>query len=131
MGGTLSTFKLHDDEDTGPKKEDKEENLSKTALKNKKRREAAKKKRDEEEAAGKQENNQSAPQNKNNEYRGAAGLLFNPELEKEKKKINDKLNSIKSLKEMQAQGKQLEKNQLEKLAREAELLEELKKLSVK
>jgi len=128
--GTLSTFKLHDDEDVGPKKEEKDENLSKTALKNKKRREAAKKKREEEDASGKQDSTHSTSKSKNNEYRGAAGLLFDPEVEKKKKKINDKLNSIKTLKEMQAQGKQLEKNQLEKLAREAELLEELKKLTV-
>jgi len=129
--GALSTFKLHDDEDSGPKKEEKEENLSKTALKNKKRREAAKKKREEEDTSGKQDALNAATQFRNNEYRGAAGLLFDPEVEKKKKKINDKLNSIKSLKEMQAQGKQLEKNQLEKLAREADLLEELKKLTVK
>jgi len=130
--GTLSTFKLHDDEDVPPKKEEKEENLSKSALKNKKRREAARKKKDEEEALGKQNSAQTNSQtNKGNEYRGAAGLLFDPEVEKKKKKINDKLTSIKALKDLQAQGKQLEKNQLEKLAREAELLDELNKLTVK
>jgi len=146
--GTPSSFKLHDDEDedcnnkpSGPagqqgNNKDKEDNLSKSALKNKKRREAAKKKREEEEAAtamGQQfdTNNHNQQNSSNNEYRGAAGLLFDPELEKKKKKINDKLMSINKLKDLQAEGKTLEKNQLEKLSREKELLEELKTLSVR
>jgi len=139
--GTLSTFKLHDDEPVNTvinnqnnKKDDggKEENLSKAAQKNKKRREAARKKKEEEEATG---GIHSAPSNHEinnaNEYRGAVGLLFDPEIEKKKKKITDKLNSIAALKELVAQGKTLEKNQLEKLKREAELVAELNKLTVK
>jgi len=139
--GTLSTFKLHDDEpvnnvinNQNNKKDpvqEKEENLSKTALKNKKRREAAKKKREEDEAAGIPPAQDNQENINHNEYRGAAGLLFDPEIEKKKKKINDKLSSIASLKDLQAQGKTLEKNQLEKLSREAELLAELNKLAVK
>ena len=46
------------------------------------------------------------------DYQGAAGLLFDPEVEKKKKKINDKLNSIKGLKQQLAEGKSLEKNQV-------------------
>ena len=38
-------------------------------------------------------------------------MLFDPELEKKKKKINDKLMSINKLKDLQAEGKTLEKNQ--------------------
>jgi len=141
--GTPSTFKLHDDEDAVGKVVDGQnrkkdgtqpENLSKTAQKNKKRREAAKKKRDEEEAAGIVSNG-GAANNANhppadNSYKGAAGLLFDPEKEKKMKKLRDKLASIETLKAQQAEGKTLEKNQLEKLSREKELLDELAKLSV-
>jgi len=138
--GAPSSFKLHDDEDDDRpptnNKPEKEENLSKSALKNKKRREAAKKKREEEESIGNQNHNQNHNNQPNsaadqNQYRGAAGLLFDPELEKKKKKINDKLNSINNLKALQSEGKTLEKNQLEKLSREKELLEELKTLTVR
>jgi translation initiation factor 2A len=165
--GTLSTFKLHDEELPNTKagvyvgkKEEKQENLSKTAQKNKKRREAAKKKKDEEEEEehqqglqqghqqglqqgqqqglqqGRGQTNHTNGQNRHqdkqdkNAYKGAAGLLFDPEKEKKMKKIKEKLDSIQSLKTIQETGKVLEKNQLEKLSREKELLEELRKLTV-
>jgi len=139
--GAPSTFKLHRPEEVSPAPrqqaplvEEKAENLSKTAAKNKKRRDAARKKREEEEAAGiyNAANGTAAvaPNPANNSYKGAAGLLFDPEKEKKMKKIKDKLSSIDGLKEMQKQGKELEKNQLEKISKEAELLAELKKLSV-
>jgi len=139
--GAPSTFKLHRPEEVSPAPrqqaplvEEKAENLSKTAAKNKKRRDAARKKREEEEAAGiyNAANGTAAatPNSANNSYKGAAGLLFDPEKEKKMKKIKDKLSSIDGLKEMQKQGKELEKNQLEKISKEAELLAELKKLSV-
>ena len=38
--------------------------------------------------------------------------MFDPEKEKKMKKIKDKLSSIDGLKEMQKQGKELEKNQV-------------------
>lgn len=137
--GTVSNFRftLHDDDEdsAAPKKGTKEENLSKSALKNKKRKEAAKKKKEEEEvggAANKQDNAAINITNQNtNGYMGAAGILFDPEKEKKKKKINEKLASIQALKKMQTDGKVLEKNQLEKVSREAELLDELKKLSMR
>lgn len=137
--GTLSTFKLHDEEQEKAiaflegKKEEKQENLSKTAQKNKKRREAAKKKKDEEEEenlGNKVQSNGGLSHQDKDSYKGAAGLLFDPEKEKKIKKIKEKLGSIQSLKTLQDQGKPLEKNQLEKLSREQELLDELKKLSV-
>jgi len=147
--GTLSTFKLHDDDDSAvqsvvdaqnnKKNGIQAEPLSKTAQKNKKRREAARKKKDEEEAAGSVSSSSAgaAPQRaaaaapqQDNVYKGAAGLLFDPEKEKKLKKLRDKLNSIQALKDQQAAGKTLEKNQLEKLSREQELLDELAKLTV-
>jgi len=143
--GTPSTFKLHDDDDhtttntsaaagSGPKKE---EALSKTALKNKKKREAAKKRKDEEEEAGGggPDAGEQAPAagggGGSNGYQGAAGLLFDAEKEKKIRKIMDKIKAIEQLKIMQTEGKSLEKNQLEKLSKESELLAELDKLKLK
>ena len=48
----------------------------------------------------------------NSEYQGAAGLLHDPEIEKKKKKITDKLNAIKTLKQQKAEGKKMENNQV-------------------
>ena len=51
-----------------------------------------------------------------------------PEKDKKIRKINDKLTQIAKLKEQVKSGKQLEVNQLEKIKKESELLEELKSL---
>jgi len=143
-GGPVKTFNLHEYQSDNPPQikptnEKKDEDLSKSALKNKRRRENAKKRKDDEDVGGGAEvqngggsqAGQRSAGNRGSDYQGAAGLLFDPEVEKKKKKINDKLNSIKSLKQQQAEGKTLEKNQLDKIAKENELLEELKKLSVR
>merc|ERR1711862_636391 len=120
--GAQSTFKLHDD-DEAPENVKKvaPENLSKSALKNKKRKEAAKNKaktteKDKSDAllAAASMNNQK------NNYQGAAGILADPEKEKKIRKVNDKL----------AEGKSLEKNQIESLSKEQTLLDELKALTV-
>jgi len=146
--GAPSTFKLHDDEDDkkttggsssvtgggGPKTE---EPLSKTALKNKKKREAAKKRKEEDEEAASGGGDPDAGGHQghhvggNNGYQGAAGLLFDAENEKKIRKIMDKIKAIEQLKLMQTEGKSLEKNQLEKLSKESELLAELDKLKLK
>merc|ERR1712098_821813 len=120
--GAHSTFKLHDD-DEAPENVKKvaPENLSKSALKNKKRKEAAKNKaktteKDKSDAllAAASMNNQK------NNYQGAAGILADPEKEKKIRKVNAKL----------AEGKSLEKNQIESLSKEQTLLDELKALTV-
>jgi len=116
-----------------------EDPTSKAALKNKRRRENAKKRKDEEEESpaangGAPQNDTSKQQysgNKGNDYQGAEGLLFDPKVEKKKKKINEKLFSIKTLKQQLAEGKELEKNQLDKISKEKELMEELKELSIR
>merc|ERR1712066_138624 len=66
----------------------------------------------------------------NNKYQGAAGMLADPEKEKKSRKLNDKLSAINKLKDKQAPGEQLEKNQIEKLSKETELLQELKALQL-
>merc|ERR1712059_91174 len=63
-------------------------------------------------------------QNKNNPtpaYQGAAGLLADPEKEKKLRKLNDKIAAIQKLKDKQAAGEVLEKNQLDKLSTENDL----------
>jgi len=138
--GTQSKFKLHDDEEPPQNKQsaliDKQngkynnapvQEMSKSQLKNKKRREAQKNK-------AKNENEQNEqPQTvfvENNSYQGAKGLLSDPEKEKKIRKLNDKIASIQKIKQAQSEGKTLEKNQLEKLTKEKELLDELKALEL-
>jgi len=133
--GAKSTFKLHDDDEDAEniKKNNAPENMSKSALKNKKRKEAAKNKttteKDKEDAlsaaATMNQNN-----NQKNNYQGAAGLLADPDKEKKIRKVNDKLAKIDKLKAQLAEGKALEKNQLDSLTKEAGLLDELKALTI-
>merc|ERR1711881_522954 len=113
--GAQSTFKLHDD-DEAPENVKKvaPENLSKSALKNKKRKEAAKNKA------------------KTTEKDKSDALLAAASMNNEKKirKVNDKLAKIEKLKAQLAEGKSLEKNQIESLSKEQTLLDELKALTV-
>merc|ERR1719234_806742 len=125
--GTQSTFKLHDDEEAPQnlkKNNEKEEVLSKSALKNKKRKEAAKAAKLAEAAipvqrrADDQADALAAAANHAKEIKeatdqGARGILADPQREKKSKKVMDKLAKITKLKEEVARGKQLEKNQLE------------------
>ena len=133
--GTQSTFKLHDDDEApqskqGNKPMESNENLSKSQLKNKKRREAAKIKAKEEQ--GKENNSGVVAQAfvESNSYVGAKGILSDPEIEKKIRKLKDKIASIDKIKQAQAEGKQLEKNQMEKLSKEQDLLDELKALTL-
>merc|ERR1719431_1168059 len=133
--GAQSSFKLHDDDEAPENvKKGTPENMSKSALKNKKRKEAAKNKAKTAEqdktdalAAAASMNQQN---NKKNNYQGAAGILADPEKEKKIRKVNDKLPKIEKLKSQLAEGKTLEKNQLESLSKEQTLLDELKALTI-
>ena len=100
--------------------------LSKTALKNQRKHEAKK--------AAKQEARsdaaptpvpQSAP--RNTVTQSASG---DPEVDKKIKNLKKKLKAIEQLKEQAAAGKQLEKNQLEKIQKETALLQELEDLEL-
>jgi len=151
--GTVSTFKLHDDEEAPQnlKKNDAQpEVLSKSAAKNKKRKEAAKaaklaeaanpvipvQKRSNDQsdalaaAANHAQANKGVTKEVDNSYQGAKGLLFDPQKEKKIRKLNDKLAKIKKLKEEKLGGKELEKNQLEMISKENDVVEELRMLQL-
>jgi len=145
--GTQSTFKLHDDEEAPQnlKKEDgsKPEALSKAAAKNKKRKEAAQAKKlaetaipfqkrsdDQSDALSAAANHAKEIKESSNSYQGAKGLLFDPQKEKKVKKLTEKIAKIQKLKDDKAGGKELEKNQVEMLSREVDLLEELRTLQL-
>jgi len=99
------------------------ENLSKAALKNKKRREAAKNKakaETETNGTASTESVQTNPQ----------GIPSDPDKEKKIRKLNEKIQSIQKIKQAHSEGKPLEKNQIEKLSKEQELMEELEALKM-
>merc|ERR1711874_366955 len=101
------------------------ENLSKSALKNKKRREAAKNK-------AKVETNGAATETvqTNSENNNYQGFLSDPDKEKKIRKLNEKIQSIQKIKQAHSDGKPLEKNQIEKMSKERELMDELEALKL-
>ena len=104
----------------------KGEVLSKSAAKNKKRREAAKKKKAEGENVEVDQKAVNAPE----AVLETSTTTGDPEKDKKIRKLNDKLTQIAKLKEQVKAGKQLEVNQLDKIKRESEFLEELNKLKI-
>merc|ERR1719219_498116 len=106
--------------------EEATENLSKSALKNKKRREAAKiKAKVETETNGAATETVRTNQETNNKEQGA-----DPEKEKKIRKLNEKIQSIQKIKQAHSEGKPLEKNQIEKLSKEQELMDQLEALKL-
>jgi len=125
-GKAKTSTKLHDEDELPENmKDSKSEPLSKSAAKNKKRREAAKKKKAEE---GNVENPNEKAVNSNDKVE--SNLTGDPEKDKKIRKLNDKLMQIAKLKEQVKAGKQLEVNQLDKIKKESEFLEELNKLKI-
>ncbi|XP_051482323.1 eukaryotic translation initiation factor 2A isoform X2 [Apus apus] len=127
-----TSSKLHEDEppqNMKPQSGSSDKPLSKTALKNQRKHEAKKAAKQEAKAEASQEGRQcpaaaSAP-------RGAAPASSgDPELDKKIKNLKKKLKAIEQLKEQAAAGKQLEKNQLEKIQKETALLQELEELEL-
>jgi uncharacterized protein with WD repeat len=57
-------------------------------------------------------------------------VVIDPEVAKKLRKLNDKLSQIAKLKAMQKEGKKLEINQLDKIQKEHEVLDELKALQL-
>ena len=99
------------------------ENLTKSQLKNKKRREVSKNKAAASEVDG---GNKNAPPRQLAEE-------VNVLSDQERKKIrilSNKLESIQKIKQQQAEGKPLEQNQIEKLSREQDILDELNALKL-
>ncbi|XP_078732301.1 eukaryotic translation initiation factor 2A [Lampetra fluviatilis] len=108
-----------------------EKQLSKAALKNLKKREAKK--------AAKQEGGTEAHDDDTAAHIASdakpAGIsttesVHDPDKEKKIKALKKKLKAIDQLREQQTGGKELQKNQLEKMQMEASLLEELEQLEL-
>ncbi|XP_077987578.1 eukaryotic translation initiation factor 2A-like [Glandiceps talaboti] len=123
--------------------QNKPEQLSKSAMKNKKKREAkAKAKLEGDQTDGMSQEkrdaiamaayvmapSQPSPHVQNAPF--SAGGDADPEKDKKIKGLRKKLKQIDKLKEQQASGKQLEKNQLDKLAMEDSILKELGELEL-
>uniref|UniRef100_A0A8C9U3T8 Eukaryotic translation initiation factor 2A n=1 Tax=Scleropages formosus TaxID=113540 RepID=A0A8C9U3T8_SCLFO len=87
--------------------------LSKTALKNQKKREAKK-----------------AAKQVDERVQQSSWGFRDPETDKKIKNLRKKLKAIEQLKEQQAAGKTLEKNQIEKILKESQLLQELEDLEL-
>ncbi|XP_076846915.1 eukaryotic translation initiation factor 2A isoform X2 [Brachyhypopomus gauderio] len=123
------TYKLHEEEPPQNMKPGAagEKQMSKAALKNQKRREAKK--------AAKQENkSDEAPPPESPPASSSQAPVTSshgdPETEKKIKNLRKKLKAIEELKEQQASGKQMQKNQLEKMQKEAQLLKEIEELEL-
>lgn len=109
-----------------------DKSLSKTALKNQRKRDA--KKAAKQEAKTESEAPQSNPAPISNSQSEPSSISQSetssgdPETDKKIKNLKKKLKAIEELKEQQASGKVLQKNQVEKLQKEGQLLKELEQL---
>ncbi|XP_066478159.1 eukaryotic translation initiation factor 2A isoform X2 [Tiliqua scincoides] len=128
-----TSLKLHEDEppqNMRPQSKNSNKPASKTALKNQRKHEAKKVAKQEARAEGSQE---TAPTlQEQNVLHNAVPLVTSgdPEVDKKIKNLKKKLKAIEQLKDQAATGKQLEKNQLEKIQKEAALLKELEDLEL-
>uniref|UniRef100_A0A663E1I2 Eukaryotic translation initiation factor 2A n=1 Tax=Aquila chrysaetos chrysaetos TaxID=223781 RepID=A0A663E1I2_AQUCH len=129
----VTSSKLHEDEppqNMKPQSGSGDKPLSKTALKNQRKHEAKKAAKQEAKAEANQESTQSSASQ--NAPRSAVPTFTSgdPEVDKKIKNLKKKLKAIEQLKEQAAAGKQLEKNQLEKIQKETALLQELEDLEL-
>ncbi|XP_028855909.1 eukaryotic translation initiation factor 2A [Denticeps clupeoides] len=100
--------------------------MSKAALKNQKKREAKKAAKQE----AKSEASQPEPSPSQVTSIPPAATSGDPELDKKIKNVKKKLKAIEELKEQQAAGKPMQKNQIEKMQKESQLLKELEDLEL-
>ncbi|XP_009882683.1 PREDICTED: eukaryotic translation initiation factor 2A [Charadrius vociferus] len=128
----VTSSKLHEDEPPQnmkpPGSSDKP--LSKTALKNQRKHEAKKAAKQEAKADANQQPAQSSASQSAPRSAVPAVTSGDPEVDKKIKNLKKKLKAIEQLKEQAAAGKQLEKNQLEKIQKETALLQELEDLEL-
>lgn len=127
-----ASSKLHEEEPPqNMRPGSNEKSLSKSALKNQRKREAkkaAKQEAKESDPAPCSNNTQSEPEPSSaSQSEPSSG---DPETDKKIKNLKKKLKAIDELKEQQASGKVLQKNQVEKLQKEAQLLKELEQLTL-
>lgn len=121
-----SSAKLHEEEPPQDLRPGAGQALSKAALKNQKKREAKKASRQEAKSGDLEPQSDPAP-NTNSQSAESCG---DPEMDKKIKNLKKKLKAIEELKEQQASGKTLQKNQLDKVEKEEELLKALEELGV-
>lgn len=129
----VTSSKLHEDEppqNMRPQSKSGDKPLSKTALKNQKKHEAKKVAKQEARAKGNQEITPVPPGQNECSNTISSETSGDPELEKKIKNLKKKLKAIEQLKDQAAAGKQLEKNQMEKIQKEATLLKELEDLEL-
>ncbi|XP_024912947.1 eukaryotic translation initiation factor 2A [Cynoglossus semilaevis] len=100
---------------------------SKSALKNQKKREAKKAARQETRSEPSSEHAHSRPPATDSQSEPSSG---DPETDKKIKNLKKKIKAIEELKEQQASGKVLQKNQLDKIQKEEQLLKELEELQI-
>ncbi|KAH0624077.1 hypothetical protein JD844_007414 [Phrynosoma platyrhinos] len=126
----VTSSKLHEDEPPQNMRSHSDKALSKTALKNQRKHEAKKVAKQEARAEGNQES-ASALEVQNALHNIKPSVTSgDPEVDKKIKNLRKKLKAIEQLKDQAASGKQLEKNQLEKIQKEAALLKELEDLEL-
>ncbi|XP_026188008.1 eukaryotic translation initiation factor 2A [Mastacembelus armatus] len=102
-----------------------EKSLSKTALKNQRKREAKKAAKQESKSEPEPPSDLTPVTNSQSELTSG-----DPETDKKIKNLKKKLKAIEELKDQQASGKVLQKNQLEKIQKEHLLLKELEELQL-
>uniref|UniRef100_A0A8C6QKM6 Eukaryotic translation initiation factor 2A n=1 Tax=Nannospalax galili TaxID=1026970 RepID=A0A8C6QKM6_NANGA len=127
----VTNSKLHEEEPPQNMKphQGSDKPLSKTALKNQRKHEAKKAAKQE---ARSDKSPDLAPPVPQNTPRNPISqpISGDPEVDKKIKNLKKKLKAIEQLKEQAAAGKQLEKNQLEKIQKETALLQELEDLEL-
>ena len=135
LSTSLLTETYSDDNEQNTKQTIEDKNLTKSARKNKKRREALKKNKEHDNSS----NNVCNVSPKDidvfsnpvhlhpNENTGPMSISNN-ETNKKLRKLHETLLSIQTLKSQQQEGKILEKNQIEKINREENILLEIRKL---
>ncbi|GAB6019797.1 Eukaryotic translation initiation factor 2A [Chamberlinius hualienensis] len=123
--------KIHEDYEKPSNQKSSNENMSRAALKNKKKRDAKKSKQGKEDIVDEEVETTSSLSTPvlNVNQAAADDKPVDPELEKKIKNLTKKLEQIRLLKQQHAAGKQLEKNQLDKIQKEKELYEELRQLN--
>ncbi|KAM4659116.1 eukaryotic translation initiation factor 2A isoform 2-T2 [Amazona ochrocephala] len=134
----VTSSKLHEDEppqNMKPQSGSSDKPLSKTALKNQRKHEAKKAAKQsvclqEAKADANQDSTQSSASQNAPRSVVPAVTSGDPEVDKKIKNLKKKLKAIEQLKEQAAAGKQLEKNQLEKIQKESALLQELEDLEL-
>ena len=130
--GIVSNFKLHDEDELPQNKKPETGGSapqSKAALKNKKRRDKKKDDTDVAAPTAYAPPSTAAPLSTSTSKPSNVASV-DPETAKKVRKVNDKLSQIAKLKAMQKEGKQLEINQLQKIEKEGELIQELRSLQL-